>query len=242
MDGLLNETVKRVQLKKNLKIDSAINDFKSTLLEQEKPHLNEEIIYFLEEDLGDIEDGFSKQTLDNLHAPIYKAKRSLLEYLQIQRHPINYCVLTYTDKKDKKSYLVIHREKGSGESRLIGLKGLLGGHVGKDDIVLIPNTDVIDLESTLHKSLMRELNEEAGITESIVQKKTFYGFINIKEECSVENDHLGIISIVDTNTKNIKTLEDGIISGSWVTEEEIIENIDQYEKWAKIIFTNLFNL
>lgn len=242
MIGMLNETIERVQMKNNLKIDSALNDYKSNLLEEEKPHLNEEILYFLEKDLINIKTGFQDQSIYDLPKEIYSAKRSLLEYLQTQRHPINYCVIEYLNDNLEKQYFVINRESGSGETRLVGKKGLLGGHIGKEDIIQYDSTNEIDLSRTFEQAMLRELEEEAGITEDLMIDNRFYGFIKSEEEKTTEYDHLGIISRIEVDTKEISTLEDGIISGCWLTKEEIIENISTFEEWARIVFSNMFNL
>ncbi|NLZ34240.1 MAG: NUDIX domain-containing protein [Clostridiales bacterium] len=222
---MLKEYVKEITIDTTL--TSEINLKKGELLESKKPSTKETIIYYREDDLTEIPSGFSKSKLDLIkHIPIYSAKRSLLEYLPMQRHPIPYCVIRNKDK-----YFLAFREGGSGEARLIGKKGLLGGHVAVEDLEE-------SIEKTFIKSLLRELKEEADINESDINNISFLGFIKNTEKDTVEFDHLGLIYLVDINNSNIETIEEGVLSGDWFTKEEILLNIDSLESWSKIIFLN----
>lgn len=200
-------------------------------LEAKKPSTKEEILYFEENDLANIPNGFSFTAINEINAQPYFERRSLLEYNKYQRHPIPYCLVRFQDK-----YFLILRENGSGESRLIGKKGCLGGHVDKVDTII--NNGKIDLSATLQRAMFRELNEEAGITESMVSNIELLGTIKIVEENVVENDHLGLIYLIDLNTEDIITQEDGVISGVWRSLNEIKKD-NKLENWAKIAFDNI---
>ena len=103
------------------------NDVKAERLEEIKPSTKEEILYFNEEDLKDIKEGFTKiDKIPNIKA--YVGPRSKLEYHPLKRHPIPYVLVKY---EDKSFYL---KGKGSWEMRLrqIGLLGDMRG--GKKDL------------------------------------------------------------------------------------------------------------
>lgn len=228
---MINDLLKAINT--NTKLEDEVNLKKAKILEDKKPSTKEVIYYFKEKDLGFIKEGFEEADLEDLYKiKPYTAKRSLLEYLPSQRHPIPYCIVKHDDK-----YFLIFRENGSGESRLIGKKGLLGGHVGIDDS-FSSNID-LDIISTIENGMLRELEEEAGITECDISDIDFKGFIKIVKENEVENDHLGVIYLINLKHFNISTLEEGILSGDWFTKEEILNNMDSLENWSKLIFKKI---
>ncbi|WPQ59709.1 hypothetical protein [Paenibacillus polymyxa] len=201
------------------------NELKAEWLEYRKPSNKESIIYFKEMDLLDIPAGFSEvATLPLLAFQV--GKRSLLEYDPAHRHPIPYVIVKHGSK-----YFFILRETGSGELRLIGKKGMLGGHVGAEDI------DSSGLNQTILNGLMRELNEEAAIDETMIQSIQLKGLI--KGDEGVDCDHLGIVYRIDLNTDQIETQEDGVQKGIWIHEDELERHFDLFESWSKITFTYL---
>ena len=107
-----------------------INLAKSEIMELEKSKLNEMILFFKEGHLDNIPFGYSDKKLDLSTIPMYFGKRSLCEYEELQRHCIPYMLVKHSTE-DK--YFFIFREGGSNELRLIGKKGMSGGHVGIED-------------------------------------------------------------------------------------------------------------
>lgn len=210
-----------------------INRAKAQILEQLKPSTKEEIIYFLEETLTDIPEGFS-ETDEDLHVVVHTNKRSLMEYNKLQRHPIPYCLIRFEDE-----YFFISRENGSGELRLIGQKGLIGGHVGREDIVLKQGNN-IDLKLTLRNGMYREIEEEAGITKEKIKSIKYKGMIKLFG--GVDQDHLGIVYEIELNTKDIKVLEDGVLKGAWINKYLLPLQYNRFEKWAKIVYNNVIQL
>lgn len=214
-------------------IYSKENLYKAKCLEKNKSSLKTPIIYFLEEELQNIPQGYSKSKLEDIKAKVLIEKRSLLEYLPSQRHPIPYCVVKCKDK-----YFLIFREQGSGEQRLIGKKGLLGGHIDDIDVVYNENKE-IDLDLTVKNGLYRELKEEADIKEDLIKDISLIGMIKIQEKGTVENDHLGLVYQIEVSNDKFKTIEDGVLSGDWFTKEEIIQMKSSLERWAYLIFDNM---
>lgn len=212
-------------------LTSKENYEKAIKMESEKPSTKEVIMYFDEDELSNIPSGFSNCTLKDIYAQPLFEKRSLLEYVESKRQPIPYCIVKHQDE-----FFLTLREKGSGEARLVGQKGFLGGHVDRADTILTNNR--IDLNETFKVGMLRELSEEAGIDKSMIADMNVIGMINIREKGSVENDHLGIVYFIELNTKEINTQEEGILSGLWYSLEEVKKE-KNLENWARIVFDNL---
>jgi predicted NUDIX family phosphoesterase len=202
-----------------------LNMYKSKKLEEMKPSTKEEILYFYQEDLDNIPVGFI-HTNEIPNVEYNFGTRSLLEYASVlYRHPIPYCIIKYKDK-----YFFILREKGSGEIRLIGKKGMVGGHIGIED-------DDFDLPCIIYNGLRRELKEETGITGDIINKAELKGLI--KSNDGVDADHLGLVYEIEINTDNIKAEEDGVLTGIWINKEDLYKHYDSFESWSKIVYDNL---
>lgn len=231
MDNNLEKLI--LQIEDTTTIDEKINLKKSEILEHMKPSTKENILYFLEEDLKNISTGFAKVSEDLIkNIEPHFDRRSKLEYLPMQRHPIPYCIIKFENK-----YFLSLRKSGSGELRLIGQKGLLGGHVDKKDTIY--SDGEIDIIKTIRNGMARELKEEANLDLINVNKIDFLGFIKIEKNAEVENDHLALVYLIDISSE-IETVEDNVLSVIWLSKEEIIENIDTLESWTKIAFENLF--
>lgn len=240
----LNQLTNKINEMTN--IFSKENVEKSEFLESIKPSTKTSILYFLESELDNIKSGFTKGSLEDIKAKPLFERRSLLEYLPIQRHPIPYCVVKSGDK-----YFLIFRENGSGETRLIGKKGLLGGHIDEEDKVSIKSNTPdkangcdfinyeIDLIKTMENGLYRELEEEANLTKDMIDNISLIGFIKIDEDGCVENDHLGLVYLIEVPNTDLKAVEEGILSGDWFTKEEIIEMKPSLERWAELVFDNI---
>lgn len=202
-----------------------LNMQKALLLEEKKPNTKEMIIYFKEEDLNNTPIGYSlADPLQNISFKI--SRRSLLEYNPLQRHPIPYIII-----KHKKRYFFALRENGSGEERLIGKIGLIGGHVGAEDV------DELSLKKTLFNGLKRELQEEVGIMDAMVEGIRLKGIIKLND--GVNKDHLGIVYQIEIITDDLKTKEDGVLRGMWIHQSKIKDFYDRLEPWAKIVYDNV---
>lgn len=201
------------------------NQIKAEWLEHNKPSIKEEIVYFEGDSLESISDGFSLCEAMPL-IPYDVMKRSLLEYHPAYRHPIPYVIIRH-----KKRYFFILRKSGSGEQFLIGLIGMVGGHVGAEDI------DDLSLSKTILNALRRELNEEVGVADSIIRSIDIKGLIKGSE--GVDAYHVGIIYEIELETDDIASQEEGVIEGIWLHEKELPEYVDRFESWAKIVYENV---
>lgn len=198
------------------------NERKALKLESMKPSTTEEIIYFNETVLLDIPEGLTEvHKLPML--PFHTNRRSRLEYHPEQRHPIPYAIIKY-----QKYYFFTIRETGSGEIRLIHKKGMLGGHVGAEDVV--ENS----LNKTLLNGLRRELHEEAGITDQLIRSIRLRGLLKSKE--GVDADHLGVIYEIELLTDTISSQEEGQLTGIWIHEKDLEQHVSTFESWSKMIY------
>lgn len=229
LEEQLNNLVKMLDDEKDLVKRDMINRAKAEVLEELKPSTKEEIVYFLEDTIDFIPEGFSNSD-ENIKAVVLTGRRSLMEYNKLQRHPIPYCIVKYGEE-----YFFTLRKDKSGEIRLIGKKGLLGGHVGKEDIIV--NGSKIDIAETLRTGMFRELEEEAGITKELIDKIEYKGLIKLQE--GVEKDHLGVVYEITLNTKDIKALEKGVLDGIWINKYMLPLQYDSLETWAKLIYHNI---
>lgn len=202
-----------------------LNEEKADYLENIKPSTKERVIYFEESDLAGIEETFSGEA-DIFNLPFDIERRSLLEYHPTRRHPIPYMLVRFEDK-----YFFILREQGGGELRLIGKKGLIGGHIAEEDMI------EGDLVATVQNALFREAEEEAGITEDMVNSIKLRGVI--KSDLGVDIDHLGLVYEMEISTDSIKSEEEGIATGIWIPEEELPAHYESFENWSKIVYDNL---
>ena len=208
----------------NSKEWNALNKKKADLLEEMKPSTKEEIITFYEKDLDYIEEGFTL-TSRIPEIPFHSDRRALLEHHPLMRHPIPYCIVRYENK-----YFFILRESGSGEIRLIGKKGMIGGHVGIEDM-----TD--DLETTMLSGLMREVKEEAYEIINNLESAFLKGIIKSNE--GVDADHLGLVYEIIVTTDKIDSTEEDKLTGIWIEKEDIENHKDQLESWARIVYENV---
>jgi len=209
-----------------------LNLLKNKVLSEQKPSTNEIILYFKEEDLKDIPMGYSNldDDLDYLMINLDQQfnSRFSLEYASGEfRHPIPYIVLKHEDK-----YFFILRESGSGETRLIGKKGLVGGHVGSED-------ECDDAIGTIVGGMGRELLEEVGVDASKIKHLEIKGLIRSND--GVDADHLGVIFLVELNTDDIKAEEEGILSGIWIHKDDLHKHYDSLENWSRIVYDNILS-
>lgn len=202
-----------------------LNLKKADYLENIKPSTGERIIYFNENDLGGIKGIFTRNA-DVFNLPFKVERRSILEYHPAQRHPISYVLVRFEDK-----YFFTLREQGGGEIRLIGKKGLIGGHVAEEDLV------AGDLAATFYNALFREAKEEAGIGKDMVKSVELRGVI--KSDLGVDADHLGLVYEMEISTGCIKSEEDGVMAGIWIPADDLPRHYESFENWSKIVYDNL---
>lgn len=203
----------------------ALNAEKADYLESIKPSTRERIVHFWEKDLAGLGDGFVP-VAGVFELPFFIERRSLLEYHPAQRHPIPYVLIRHGD-----DYFFILREAGGGELRLIGKKGLIGGHVDAQDV------EPGDLERTIWRAALREAKEEAGLDEEMIVSVRLRGAL--KSDLGVDIDHLGLVYEIEVNTDRIKAEEDGVLTSIWIPRHQLADHYESFENWSKIVYDHL---
>ncbi|HFJ9376876.1 TPA: NUDIX domain-containing protein [Bacillus paranthracis] len=233
MQKKLNKILEEIKVETDKWKLKALHEEKASILEELKPSTKERIIYFEESEVAFVPTGFTNMEaiIDAMQTvPVLVDRRSILEYNAVQRHPIPYVIVKHQNK-----YFFIIREGNSGEIRLIGKMGMLGGHVGEEDIH-VSNKDV-DLFKTIENGLYRELMEEAGITSEMIESIHLEGLIKLSG--GVEDDHLGFVYMVELRTDDIQSQEEGVIKGLWVDKEDLPSIKDKLENWSKVVYEEI---
>lgn len=233
MQQKLNRILEEIKAETDAGKLRALHEEKASILEAVKPSTKERIIFFDESEVTFVPTGFTNmeaiiQAVQTV--PVLVERRSILEYNAVQRHPILYVIVKHQNK-----YFFIIREGNSGEIRLIGKMGMLGGHVDEEDIH-VSNKDV-DLFKTIENGLYRELMEEAGITSEMIESIHLEGLIKLSG--GVEDDHLGFVYMVELRTDDIQSQEEGVIKGLWVEKEELPSIVDKLEKWSQVVYEEI---
>lgn len=233
MQQKLNKVLEEIKVETNKWKLKALHEEKASILEELKPSTKERIICFEESEVAFVPTGFTniEAIIDAMQTvPVLVDRRSILEYNAVQRHPIPYVIVKHQNK-----YFFIIREGNSGEIRLIGKMGMLGGHVSEEDIY-VSNKDV-DLFKTIENGLYRELMEEAGIASEMIESIHLEGLIKLSG--GVEDDHLGFVYMVDLRTDDIQSQEEGVIKGLWVDKEDLPSIKDKLENWSQVVYEEI---
>lgn len=196
-----------------------------------KTSLLDKIVYYDESTLSGLGEGYIESALSVItELPLMVDTRYFLEDDYTKRHPIPYALLKYDDK-----YFLADRLKGGTEARLHGKKGMLGGHVDGSDITDCGSNVVKDI---FEYSLLRELREEVGVIESMVNAIDFKGYIRITDKTAVEGVHLALVYVVDLNTNKITSEEKNILKGKWYSKQDIVDIYSTLEKWSELVIKN----
>lgn len=197
---------------------------------------------------------------------LFSASRELLDDIQgrfpkIQhRHLIPYTVVTHKGK----IALYARTPKGT-ESQLHGKHSIgFGGHIDLIDVAHFGDTGVyggveykrnsIDLASTVGTALMRELEEELGVTESNIEcahaPLTPSGYdqymdqqygerehsLIISNASDVDSRHLALVYRVELKDINDLVIEDQLNFVGWFTAEELRDQyFEKLESWSQAI-------
>lgn len=129
------------------------------------------------------------------------------------------------------SYFVSRRIKG--DSRLQGKLSLgFGGHLNPCD-GNTRNTDMI------LNGLKREMREETTI-ENCEASSSCYGFV--RDLKSSTPDHIGVVfkyNVLRISVDKLKIKEKDTLEGFWMSEQELVRNIDKFESWAQYIIADI---
>ena len=115
----------------------------------------------------------------------------------------------------------------SGDDRLVGQASLgLGGHMDEGE--------------TFEGCLCREIMEEVGLARDDIQNLTLCGYI-FSNASEVDSVHVGMVYRAETDKEALTCLEDGKLTGAWLTPHELIElNCEgKLESWSRIVYDAL---
>jgi predicted NUDIX family phosphoesterase len=129
------------------------------------------------------------------------------------------------------NYFISRRIKG--DSRLQGKLSLgFGGHLNPCD------GDGKELYVILN-GLKREMREETTIEDCEVSNN-FYGFV--RDLKSSTPDHIGVVfkyDVLRISANKLKIREKDTLEGFWMSEQELVRNIDKFESWAQYIIADI---
>ncbi len=122
------------------------------------------------------------------------------------------------------------RDKGQGESRLLGKRSVgIGGHIS--------TVDEAAGGSSYLEGMRREIEEEVFLESGYRQECV--GLIN-DDLTEVGKVHLGIVHIFDLDAPQVRPREQSIIQTGFATPTDLLRDRDQFETWSQICLDHLF--
>lgn len=140
-------------------------------------------------------------------------------------------VIPYVVLKNDDKYFVTERIQC--DHRLVGKMSIaVGGHVDIADAVESIYT-IDGAENAIIRCIIRELNEEttADLTKGF-DVDYYTTFVDDRED--VSRVHVCLLTFVKLKDPNVNIKETEKLKGSWMTLDEISENIDRYEGWSEM--------
>lgn len=179
-----------------------------------------------------IEEGFTpfeakgenlEMILSNLNYHSFFMPRYQAEYNPTFKQIIPYVVIKSPDK-------IFAMQRITGDLRLTGNVSVgVGGHINPIDEKV---TDRI------YGGMKRELNEEVSFLKGHEGKIKFIGFISDNSN-SVSQDHLGLVYLMETEGETVEIKEKDVLSGSFLTKEELKSKMNTMESWTSILMPYL---
>ena len=83
----------------------------------------------------------------------------------------------------------------------------------------------------------REIMEEVGLAKGDLQNLTLCGYI-FSNASEVDSVHVGMVYCAETEKESLTCLEDGKLTGAWLTPHELIVlNCEgKLESWSRIVY------
>lgn len=176
-----------------------------------------------------ITDNFSLNNLPNEH--IHFMNREVVDKIPEIGKMFPQIIPVIAVKKDNK-YLTYARN--GTEGRLHGKRSMtVGGHIDITDTI---GSGYYDYRSTIALAASREVFEETGLNK-IFNYTEFTEVIWIPDGDEVSQVHIGLVSIVETD-KTITPNEE-LADVQWLTKEELIRDISNYELWSQHLIQTL---
>lgn len=166
------------------------------------------------------------QYLKTLLDPAYTSyrPRDVMEQDPSFKQLIPYCVFRCGEQ-----IFSYRRDKGQGESRLLGKRSVgIGGHISSID----ENAGGSSYLEGMRREIEEEVFLEAGYRHRCV------GLIN-DDLTEVGKVHLGIVHIFELDAP-VRPREQTIIQTGFATPAELVRERDQFETWSQICLDHLF--
>lgn len=160
--------------------------------------------------------------------------RNSMEQDESFKQVIPYVVIRSHDRKT----LVYRRGGSGGEGRLHGLRSLgFGGHINPID--KLTEDDVMPGIDVVLNAVNRELEEELGILPfALISPPSLTLLVN-NDQDPVGRVHIGVVFYAATLKLDVREIGDilhGIEEPTWMTDEEIYDDIEEFEEWSKLVF------
>lgn len=163
----------------------------------------------------------AERYLKTLLDPAYTSyrPRDVMEQDPSFKQLIPYCIFRHGDL-----VFSYRRDKGQGESRLLGKRSIgIGGHIS--------TVDEAAGGSSYLEGMRREIEEEVFLDAGYQQRCV--GLIN-DDLTEVGKVHLGIVHLFELDTPQVRPREQSIIQTGFATPEELARDRDQFETWSQI--------
>lgn len=204
---------------------------KQRLLEQYGTEQVFVVPYFLTQDIPDGYTKLNKDNIDKYNIDILKGKYILRAEAEenIVFQQVIPCAVIFDE--DNNVYV---SKRIKGDPRLSGsLSITFGGHINPCDGLLDP----------INKSLERELSEEINFSK--IPKESYLDFHKeayVRDLKSNTSEHIGVIyfiKIPNKYKKRIKIKEKNTLIGKWMNKEQLMENYNKFESWARLIINEI---
>ncbi|AWL27169.1 hypothetical protein DJ533_00350 (plasmid) [Acinetobacter defluvii] len=145
-------------------------------------------------------------------------------------------ILVYCVVKHEGKVLTYSRKKGA-ESRLHGSRSIgFGGHVDISDYYHSLNNGFIN---SLAVSAERELREELNYTSTVGSNE--FTSLLVDQSNPVGAVHVGIPILRKIhNINEVEVDPEEISDPIWLSPEELLKDIEQYENWSKILINEMY--
>lgn len=178
-----------------------------------------------------ITDNFSLNNLPNEH--IHFMNREVVDKIPEVGKMFPQIIPVIAVKKDNK-YLTYARN--GTEGRLHGKRSMtVGGHIDITDTI---GSTYYDYRSTIALAAMRELYEETGFNKAFTYDE-FTQVIWMPDGDEVSQVHIGLVSIVEIESDKTTTPNEELVDVQWLTKEELIRDISNYELWSQHLIQTL---
>jgi len=173
---------------------------------------------------------------DLFKQPMQFMPRGLAEQNPAYKQIIPYVVFMIP-QGDSFAVFQYQRGKGGGEQRLHAKRSIgFGGHINDRDFTG-------DFFLCYCCGDNREINEELSIpifdgTETEFRLTEPYHILNDDSD-PVGEVHLGIVHTFMAYNPDIRAREKDLGDAGWYTREQLLENIEQFENWSKLLIKKL---